>query len=411
MLDILKGVAAAAVALALAVLCLRGLSVTLVCVGLAVVVFLLPLLMPNGRWLIGCVGLYGATIGLLAPSTDDSWAGIVESGILTCASLALGLGVAARFLFRAPPKFDIKLLRISVRCLVLTGCAAIAVAVAYSAFVMQSAKAGAELVAAGRPYCIEVATSTGSYETLRSRIDLAGFYMRGNGANHAVLVVRDSGKLELYHWSYRHNRFESGANIGPLIYCEPDPDFLKHPRSVDTLNFLFQGYRFSIPRAYTPGVSASSRTITIAATAPRFRPDHGYRSRTPPINYVTVTIGADAKLQSWRTRQSVRDEVNGLGEDRGLIKERIESMSPQSPRLQYYELEPNGDVKTLVLCFEEAQYQCTHLFSDGRFSYYFFHMPADLRDWRGMQQALVSTVSSFIQGSEETADVSQHSVQ
>jgi hypothetical protein len=387
------------------------LSVTLVCVGLAVVVFLLPLLMPNGRWLIGCVGLYAATIGLLAPTTDDSWGGIIEGGILTCASLALGLGVAARFIFRAPPKFDIKLPRISVRSVVLAGCAAIGVAVAYSLFVMQSATAGAERVASGRPYCIEVATNKGGYETLRSQIDLAGFYMRGNGANHAVLVVRDAGKVELYHWSYRHNRFESGAHIGPLIYCQPDPDFLQHPRSVDTLNFVFHGYRFSIPRAYAPGASESSPIITIAARAPHFSPDHAYRLRATPTNDVTVTIGADAKLQSWRRRQSARYEVKGLGEDRGLIKERIESMSPKSPRLQYYELEPNGDVKTLVLCFEEAQYQCTHLFSDGRFSYYFFHMPADLRDWRGMQQALVSTMSSFVQAFEEPANALQHSDQ
>jgi len=66
-------VAAAAAALALAVLCLRGLSVTLVIVGLAAVVILLPLLMPNGRWLIGCVGFFAITIGCLAANTDDSW--------------------------------------------------------------------------------------------------------------------------------------------------------------------------------------------------------------------------------------------------------------------------------------------------------------------------------------------------
>lgn len=404
MLDILRGIASAIVAAALAVLCLRGLSATLVTIGLAAVVILLPLLMPNGRWLIGCVGFFAITIGCLAADTDDSWGGLIGRAILTWVSLALGVGVAARFLFRAPPQFDIKLPQISVRSVVLTGCATIVAAAAYSLFVMQSAAASAERVASGRPYCIQVAAKKAGYKTLTNRIDLAGFSMRGRGLNHAVLAVRDSGKLELYHWSYWHNRFDSGAHEDLLVYCEPDPDFLKHPRSADTLRFLFRGYRFSIPRAYVPGVSTSRRTITIAATAPHFSPDQGYRFQTVPLNSVTVTIGTDAMLQSWRMRQSERYEVKGLGEDRGLIKERVGSKSPQ---LQYYELEPNGDVKTLVLCFEEAQYQCTHLFSDGRFSYYFQHMPADLRDWRGMQQALVSTVSAFVQGVEEPANALQ----
>jgi hypothetical protein len=153
--------------------------------------------------------------------------------------------------------------------------------------------------------------------------------------------------------------------------------------------------------AYVPGIPANSRTITIAATAPHFSPDHAYRFQTVPLNSVNITIGADTMLQSWRMTQSEGYEVTGLGEDQGLIKERVGSKSPQ---LQYYELGPNGDVKTLVLCFEEAQYECSHLFSDGRFSYYFHHMPADLRNWRGMQQALVSTVSAFVQGFEEPAN-------
>src|SRR5262249_40088449 len=160
---------------------------------------------PNGGWLVGCVGLFGVLIGRLTWTADDSLGGLIGLAILKCIALALGVGVVARYLFR-----DIELPRITVRGVVLTGCVAIAATATYSVFVMLSAQTSAQQIASGKPYCIQVATRGSDYRTLRSRIDLAGFYMMGDrGVNHAVLAVRESGQLDLYHWSYRLNRFES----------------------------------------------------------------------------------------------------------------------------------------------------------------------------------------------------------
>ena len=66
-----------------------------------------------------------------------------------------------------------------------------------------------------------------------------------------------------------------------------------------------------------------------------------------------------------------------------------------SPTFQYYELEPDGDVKTLVTCLDRAT-SCTYMFSDGRFSYYFHHLASDLPRWREVKRALVSKVSGFV---------------
>jgi hypothetical protein len=399
MLDIHKGAAVTAVVLFLAVWCMRLLTPGLVFPGLLVIAFLLPILLPNGRWVMGCAAFFAAGFAISVASASDGLDDLFALLSLFWVCVALVVGVAARYVLRAP---EPKLPPIALRSMAWTACAAAVALAICSLSVMLSAKASAEEIASGRPYCIQVESSDYGYRSVGSVFDLAGFYMMSNGVpNHAVLVVRDSDKFELHHWSYWKNRFESGVNGEPPIYCEPGPDFLRHPRRLryafaNRLNFVMRGCRFSIPYSYSPRASSTGPTIAIAAAPMRFGPGNNYLPREIPSNHLSITVGTDANLQFWRKKQSADYRVESLGEENGLIKERIRFRDSKSYEFQYYELQPDGDVKTLVLCFDGDRHQCAHLFSDGKFSYSFHHMPRDLRDWRRIQQALVSTVSGFV---------------
>jgi hypothetical protein len=167
-------------------------------------------------------------------------------------------------------------------------------------------------------------------------------------------------------------------------------------------NFLLNGYGFSIPDEYTPDVS-SNATIVIRADPPQFTPS-GVGSRRTSSNYVSITIGYLGTLKGWRQEPNGDYLVKSLGEEHGLIKERVQAKefrATDSATFQYYQLEPDGDVKTLVICAERAT-SCTHLFTDGRFSYYFHHLASDLPQWREVQRTLVTQVSGFVVDAERT---------
>lgn len=293
--------------------------------------------------------------------------------------------------------------RMMTRKLVIVVGAVAGVLATYSLYVMQSAQSSAQETASALPYCIQIATSHGEYRSIRGLIELAGLYMKSDGAiNHAVLVVGNPDKPALYHWSYMENQFEEGAFGEPPIYCEPAPDFLNTVglyRASGTAGskFRFRGYQFSIPIEYTSKVSFTSSThITIAALSPAFTPQESYQCATALCNYVGITIGYDGKLEGWLDRPATERRIESLGQYNELIKERVWSSDSASAQIQYYRLGQDGRVRTLVRCFESSEFQCTHLFTDGEFSYYFHGMPADLARWKDVQQSLINTVSKFI---------------
>jgi hypothetical protein len=226
--------------------------------------------------------------------------------------------------------------------------------------------------------------------------------MKSNGTiNHAVLVIGNPDKPALYHWSFMENQFEEGAFGEPPIYCEPAIDFLGsvgfYRRSGPTRSsFRFRGYQFSIPSNYAPRVSFTSSLITIAALSPAFGPQNSYQCAVAPCNYVGITIGLDKKLEGWLDKPSTERRIEALGQHNELVKERILASHSMSAQIQYYQLGPDGRVRTLVRCFEGNEFQCTHLFTDGEFSYYFHHMPADLDRWQDVHHSLITTAAKFI---------------
>lgn len=408
MLDIFKG---AAVTLAAWVLTFWYLSTPppdlMFLAALPCVAFLLPLFLPNGRWVFGSAA-FTAAITIFAMSTvDGSVGGSLMMGMYILVAIAAPAGIAARYGLRwlrawhrkhtnAPPLPKQELPPITTKSVVLTGCAGVGVLVAYSVFVMFSAQASAHRIAAGRPYCIQVESGS-TYRTLITRLDLLGFYMMSDYRRHSILAVKNGRDLDLYHWSYWANAFKSGAGAWAPVYCEPAMDFLARPRRFrqereSSLSFMLRGYAFSIPEAYAP--TASSDRISIFASPGDFAPSGS--GRAPHWQHVEITFGRAARLDYWRKEQGVEWQVESLGEEHGLIKERVSSRRASSTDLQLYELDEDAQVKTLITCRGEMASGCTHAFTDGRFSYYFQHSSSELAKWHEMHRKLSATVTSFV---------------
>jgi hypothetical protein len=117
----------------------------------------------------------------------------------------------------------------------------------------------------------------------------------------------------------------------------------------------------------------------------------------PGAGTVEITVGRDGKLDGWRITPGVGWIVESLGDEHGLIEERVRTSGwTHTANLQFYELDSHGQVNTLVSCSDSERSACVHIFSDGRLSYFFRHPLSELNNWRQMQQALSATAATFI---------------
>lgn len=240
MFDFFKGAAVTLLVWVLTVSVTRELSGALFW-GLPLTSFLLPLLLPNGRWLFGGAAFAIAIVVLAYADSDRSLGAAIALFVFSWACAATFLGIAARYTLRAlrawyrrrtnaPPLPEKTLPPIAPRSVVLTVCGALALLAAYAVFVMHSAGVSAEQIASGRPYCIQIASGDG-FRSVRSRLELLGFYMMSNGSvRHAVLAVKNGSVLETYHWSYKNNLFAPDEYGPQPVHCVVAPDFLRQAR-------------------------------------------------------------------------------------------------------------------------------------------------------------------------------------
>ena len=99
MLDIFKGMGGTAAVLALAIWWgARDRSSDVPVHALPVIAFLLPILMRNGRWLIGCIGLFAAGIVFVVWDVGDNRGAPFVYFALLWVAAGLVLGVATRYL-------------------------------------------------------------------------------------------------------------------------------------------------------------------------------------------------------------------------------------------------------------------------------------------------------------------------
>jgi hypothetical protein len=241
MFDLFKGAAVTLLVWVLTVSVTRELSGAFFFWGLPLTSFVLPLLLPNGRWLFGGAAFATAIVVLAHADSDRSLGAAIGLFVLGSACAAMFLGIAARYTLRAlrawyrrrtnaPPLPEKTLPPIACRSVMLTVGGGLALLAAYAVFVMYSAGASAEQIAAERPYCIQIA-SGGRFRSVRSRLELLGFYMMSNGSvRHAVLAVKNGSVLETYHWSYKNNVFAADEYGPQPVHCVVATDFLRHPR-------------------------------------------------------------------------------------------------------------------------------------------------------------------------------------
>ncbi|MDD2802085.1 MAG: hypothetical protein PHE96_11585 [Methylococcales bacterium] len=244
--------------------------------------------------------------------------------------------------------------------------------IAYSLFVLFSAKSHSIQLTLHNPFCIQVPARTG-YKEIGSVFDLAGLRMFSAGVkNHAVLVVGDVSDPHLYHWSYWNNRFVEGAYGPPPIYCKPRVSFFENLESSfwgskNEISFAFHGYRFSIPKSYDPRPEwPSPDSLTLTARAPEFIPTNGVLCDEHLCNMIDIRFEISSRLEAWRSVPDDGHRVENLGETNGLTKQRVWVTGISSPGIQYFSLDNRGNVKTIILCFEETKLQCLHTFeADG----------------------------------------------
>ena len=110
--------------------------------------------------------------------------------------------------------------------------------------------------------------------------------------------------------------------------------------------------------------------------------------------YASMHFSRDNKLDSWHDKQEKDTRIESLGVVHGLIKERV--VSSHRVYIQYYAIDSEGKTITLIHCFENSKYQCTHIFSDGEVSYYFHYIYGDIQLWIEVQDRISTLFRSFI---------------
>lgn len=286
------------------------------------------------------------------------------------------------------------------RSLIVVAIASLLATLAYSVFVIFAARNSASELAAGQPYCIQVATRNG-YRELSSIAQLSGLRMRGRSAmNHAVLVTGDLREPRLFHWSYRANAFLEGAYGPPPIYCRPRHDYLEsldrsRERS-DAIFIAYEGRQFLIPSAYEPKLTWPRMHLLLTAKAPTFEPTHGRLLDGNLATMVSIYFDSTSMLESWRYRTNEDHVIESLGSVHGLTKERVVRTDGREPHLQYYQLRPDGTVQTLITCVSERpEFQCEQLFESNGMMFFFHQMPVDIPRWEETQKTLLALFDSF----------------
>jgi hypothetical protein len=275
--------------------------------------------------------------------------------------------------------------------------------IATTALVMRSARA----VADGKPYCIQVADARSDYRPARMLFDFSGLVMRAKGFDqyHAILVIGDDAHPALFHWSYHSAGFVPGVlneampDFGPVLACEPQPDF------VDTLPMLWpqrsaNAYvRFSerevyrVPAPYQPRWSGgSSRFLAIATAAPDFAPlATDWAALTEPERV------RNAAFIGWNPT-GLLDLVKTAPAGAIATQFGLRETPLGSSRRYVTEGQPNGANATVIDCpvgSETHPAMCRHRFVNRGREFDFVHRPEDLPDWRTMQERLVDLFASF----------------
>jgi hypothetical protein len=243
---------------------------------------------------------------------------------------------------------------------------------------------GAERIAAGAPYCIQVAQDA-DYREARSWSDFAPANMQAtqNGVAlqfHAILAIGSGPRPEIYNWSYRSMSWRDAtqSRAPPVISCRPQAGFaralplvaLGSASAPDKIYLRLLGRAFSIPAAYEPWAHASSNpSLRLTIDAPGFA-----RASCP---------GGLACRDRWLTiylfPASVMRWLDGPATD--------------ETRLVEAHMTAAGEIRTRIDCHGPSHnlgLNCTqHFLFDGAL-FQFDMRETELSDWRAIQARFIA---------------------
>jgi len=267
--------------------------------------------------------------------------------------------------------------------------------------VISRVSASARALAGNLPYCIQI-PGDGDYVEAKTKSDISPFRMVGSGGNHhAVLIVGNENDAKYYHWSYWSHSFVEGVYGLPPIYCKPQQRFLDAmplpAKDPIALRFYFVGRHFSVQRTYYPSVNwASRQALVFYAAAPDFLPSP---DRKELGSYIDIVFGKGPLLPSWLSVTNDSYLVDQVDPEFGLQKQQVwHRTSSAGPKgkfssTQYFQRIGKGEVTTLISCNSG---NCTHIFEQDGWSFYFHHTTERLPEWKSMQAKLSTVAHSFV---------------
>lgn len=275
--------------------------------------------------------------------------------------------------------------------------------------------ASAAEVAAGDPYCIQVAERSRGHRPARAVLDLSFLTMKAarmhGEQQHALLIVESGDAVRLYNWSYRQLGFVDEAGNGdyprhwPALTCAPRQDFAENlpyvlPAAEDTRTVRIHDRTFRIPAVYRPRAHGNWYPYVRLYMEPRFAWDQDEPANPQGWFGSPVTVYPDRWQNSHRdfatpdaSPADSATSAHDLARTTGSYQWRGQTVETTS----YTDRDEAGVLRVSIECnalrFPEP-FSCEHRFVHDGMLFRFRQRPEDLPAWPRIQDWLISTLDA-----------------
>lgn len=260
---------------------------------------------------------------------------------------------------------------------------------------------GAEEVAAGKPFCIQLPRTHERYAAARSVGDLSAFVALERGQNHAVLVAGAPGDQRFFHWAHREGRFLPGGS--PVLGCRPEPHFasalglvpgpLAPSPAPDALVAILNGRAFLIREGHRPTTLGSSHSLRFQAALPDFAPGTATTVDLDAFGSCElIEPGVHQGRCLWINEPTAHVQVSPRAAEHGLSSQTV--LAGASPSTEWFARDPYGRIAMKITC-GPAGLPCSQVFQAAGLTLLFTHGPELVPRWRELQAALLERVAGF----------------
>lgn len=164
--------------------------------------------------------------------------------------------------------------------------------------------------------------------------------------------------------------------------------------------FWLGGGQWLIPPTFHGSARTYPATLSFYAQGPDFLPlkkelfVEGGAKWNPFTELVDVMLCTPKKLHVWHVGFDAWSEVETVGHEYDLVKQRVSGGPGATPTVQLLGYGRAGTATTWVRC-DEGGGECRHAFAREGMVVSFMHSNTELVNWRLVQDALWSRVKSF----------------